>query len=92
MSFPEWPDKDPDDILDYQVNWAARLLSGEAITGSTWVVPAGITQDDDEFTDTTATIWLSGGTAGTTYNVVSRITTDQGRQMDQTTRIKVKTL
>lgn len=92
MSFPEWPDKDPDDILDYQVNWAARLADAETITAATWVVPDGITQDDDEFTDTTATIWLSGGTAGTTYNVVSRITTSGGRQMDQTTRLKVKAL
>lgn len=88
----KWPAKDPDDIADYQVNWAARLADGETIVASEWVVPDGLTQDSDENTDTTATIWLSGGTAGTTYDVVSRVTTSGDRQFDQTVKLPVKEL
>jgi hypothetical protein len=40
MSALAWDDKDPDEILDYQVLWATRLGS-DTISSSTWTVPAG---------------------------------------------------
>lgn len=78
-----WPDKDPDEVLDYVVRWAARL-AGDTIDTSTWVVPAGLTKDSDTKTGTTTTIWLSGGTAGQEYSLVNRVVTAGGRTMDQT--------
>lgn len=86
----KWPDKDPDEVLDYLVDWSARLSVGDAIASSTWIVPAGIVKDSDSFNDTTTTIWLSGGTVGTTYDITNRITTDGARVMDQTMRLKLK--
>lgn len=90
MAFLAWPDKDPDEVLDYNIDWSDRLVSDTILT-STWVVPAGITEDSTENTTTTTTIWLSGGTLNTKYSLVNRITTAGGRTMDQTVTIRIKT-
>lgn len=86
--------KDPHDVLDYAINWqgdpAPFLLPGETITLSVWVMPQGITKDSDTHTSTTATIWVSGGTAGQTYHLVNRITTSGGRTKDEYLNIRVK--
>lgn len=67
---------DPDDGQDYKVTYADDLVSGESIDTSAWSVPAGITKDDEDNDTTTATVWLSGGTAGEKYEVTNTITTD----------------
>lgn len=84
-----WPAKDPDEVLDYQINWTARV-DDDTIATSTWIVDDGITQDSDTFSDSATTIWLSGGTVGELYSLVNRITTTGGRTMDQTVHIKIK--
>jgi hypothetical protein len=84
-----WPDKDPDEVLDYSLDWSARLVS-DTISTSTWTVPAGITKNSDSNTTTTTTIWLSSGVAATAYDILNRITTAGGRTMDQTVKLKVK--
>jgi len=76
--------KDPDAILDYTIDWGPNWLSdGETISTSTWIVPANITEDSDSNDDTTATIWLSGGVEGESYDITNRITTSAGRQDDR---------
>ena len=80
--------KDPNDIVDYQINWATWLGS-DTIATSTWTVPTGLTQVSETETTTTATIWLSGGTAGELYTVSNRITTAGGRTADQSLQIRV---
>jgi len=92
-----WPVKDPDDVLDYLIDWYGTaespgplLSDSDTVTASAWTVPAGITKDSDSFTTTTTTIWLSGGTAGETYILTNHITTAGGRQMDQSVKLKVK--
>lgn len=84
-----WPKKDPDEVLDYQMDWSARLTSGDTISISTWIVPEGITKDSDSNTTTTATIWLSGGVAGSQYKFTNRVVTAGGRTMDQSVTITV---
>jgi len=76
---------DPDDVLDYTVDWETWLDS-DTLTVSAWTIPTGLTEDTDEttFGDSTATVWLSGGTAGKNYNIVNHITTAAGRETDQT--------
>lgn len=81
--------KDPDAILDYQVNWSA-WLSGDTIQTSTWQAESGITIDSDSNTTTAATVWLSGGAAGNTYDVTNHIVTAAGREDDRTIQIKVQ--
>lgn len=84
-----WPEKDPDEVLDYQIDWSARL-AGDTITGSEWIVAEGITRDSDSHTSSATTIWLSGGTVGDRYDMTNRITTAGGRVMDQSVRLKIK--
>lgn len=83
------PAKDPDAVKDYSVNWAT-WLGADTIQTSTWVVPSGITEDSNTNTDTTATIWLSGGAAGQVYALTNRIVTAGGRTEDQTIFVPVR--
>lgn len=82
--------KDPQAVLDYQLDWSLWLAAAETITTSTWTVPAGITKTTDSHTTTAATIWLSGGTLGQRYSVVNEVTTNQGRTDDRTIQIVIE--
>jgi len=83
-------EKDPQAVLDYKVDWSDWLTDGETITTSTWTVPSGITEDSDTHDDDSATIWLSGGTAGKRYTVINHIVTTAGREDDRSIVISVK--
>jgi hypothetical protein len=85
----EWPFKDPDEVLDYQLDWSGRL-GEDQISTSTWTVPTGIVKNSDTNTATVSTVWLSSGTLGTSYDLVNRVITTGGRTMDQTVRIRIK--
>jgi len=76
---------DPAAVLDYVMDWTSWLSGGETVTASSWVVGTGITQTTPapSFTTTKATIWLTGGTAGTTYTITNHITTSAGRQNER---------
>jgi hypothetical protein len=83
--------KDPDEKLDYAVDWSAWLPAGDTLASAAWTVPTGITQATPapSIDDTTATVWLSGGTAGQSYPIACRVTTAQGRIVDRTLTILV---
>jgi hypothetical protein len=85
MTFP----KDPNAVLDYSVDWS-RWLDGDAIASSAWTVPADLAKVTETNTDTKATVWLSGGSAGQSYPVTNRITTTGGRTEDRTITIRVE--
>lgn len=86
--------KDSDEVLDFLLSWVARLIDGDVIATSEWIMPTptdgGIVKDSDSKTDTTTTIWVSGGTVGKIYRVVNRVETGGGRIMDQTCLFKIK--
>ena len=95
--------KDPDNTLDYPVNWCASdgvtndgsngddgWLQGDTIAGLTIVADAGITVDSSSYTDTHTVAVLSGGTLGKSYTVTFRITTTAGLIKDHSIIIKVK--
>jgi hypothetical protein len=78
--------KDPDETLDYGVDWSA-WLGGDLIQSSVWTAsPAGITLGVSTNTATATAVWVSGGSVGSSYDVVNRITTLAGRVKDQTLR------
>lgn len=84
-----WPaKKDPNAEKDYAVDWGP-WLNGDTIQSVTWTVPAGISKTDEEIVGTQAVIWLSGGTAGTTYSIVCRVVTAGGRTDERTVKVKV---
>lgn len=81
--------KDPDAILDYDVDWS-RWLGTDTISSVVWVVGTGLTKDSQSNTDTVAKVWLSGGTVGTNYSVTCRVTTAGGRTDDRSFQVKVR--
>lgn len=84
-----WPPKDPDENLDYKIDWTARL-AGDTIQTSLWIVPVGLTKGAESNTNTATTVWLTGGTINTDPQVTNRITTAGGRTMDQTVKLKIR--
>lgn len=81
--------KDPSAVLDYQIDWS-DWLGSDTISTSSWDVQDGITEESDEKTTTTTTIWLSGGTAGSDYKLVNQIVTAEGRTDERTITILVR--
>ena len=85
--------KDPNAVLDYRINWSTWLY-GDNISNSIWTADEGLIVHSikSSFTDTTTTVWVSGGTVGNTYTVTNRITTVSGRRNDRSIRIRIKEL
>ena len=81
--------KDPNAVLDYTIDWT-RWLAGDQVATSEWLVPTGLTKVADTKTASSATVWLSGGTAGQSYTVTNRITTTGGRAEDRSFTIRVE--
>lgn len=93
--------KDPAAVLDYCFDWKAEtngtgesdwLASGETISSHSVTVESGLTKDSDAATDTntSVTVWLSGGTDGDDYTVTCQITTSAGRTDERSVTIKVR--
>lgn len=92
---------DPDATLDYRWDWKSLtngygysdwLGSEEIITSHTITADSGITVDSSALASTSTAVvaWISGGTAGTNYNVTCHIVTSQGREDDRTIRLMVR--
>jgi len=79
--------KDPDAVLDYQIDWS-DWLGTDTISSSSWTV-SGVTKDSDTNTTTTATIWVSGGVVGVTGTAINRIVTTDGRTEDRTLTLTI---
>lgn len=70
--------KDPDDVKDWFWDWSDWLSSGDSIASKAVSADPGITVDSSEIQDDGVAVVLSGGTAGTTYDVSVKITTTNG--------------
>lgn len=68
---------------DYSVDWSVNA-PGDGITAVTWSVPGGITNLATSYSGSVATIRLSGGTIGQTYQI-SCAATRQSGQIDKRT-------
>jgi hypothetical protein len=90
MSIPSWPSKDPDETLDYAIDWSDRLPIEDLIAQSIWTVPAGLTETRSEFAGQQSVVWLSGGSESQSCSLTNTITTAQGRVLQQTVRIRIK--
>jgi len=100
---PQTFKKDPDAVLDYKFDWAASTNgsgdsdwldtdNSETIASYTITEETGITLDSDSQgdTDTSVTVWLSGGTDGNDYSVACEIVTSAGRTDERTILIQCR--
>ena len=81
--------KDPNDTIDFPFNWKPELY-GDTIATSEFILPDGLTEVSSSNTTTTATIFVSGGSAGTIYRITNRIVTTGGRTRDRTSYVLVQ--
>lgn len=90
----KWPAKDPDERLDYTIDWTdwfgAIDGAGDSISTSEWTVPSGLTKHTDDIDGLKTTVWLSGGTANESYSVLNHIVTAAGRIAERTVILPVK--
>ena len=105
MSY-KWPDKDPDEIVDYTVDWS-RFLGTATITASTWFiqdangnkeqVSVNEIVDGLQFLSTTiptgnqaVTVRFGGGTSNKRYKVTCRIETNTGLLFERSIFLRAK--
>lgn len=89
----KWDPKDPDEELDYTIDWTRRLVTGDTISTSTWIIDgpdSDLTQTFDSISTVYTIVWLSGGTVGYRYTCTNRVVTSQGRTMDQSVTLRIK--
>ena len=86
-----WPSKDPDEVLDYQFDWSARLAAGETISTSTFILEEGsVTIDSESFNGGLTTVWLSGGGVGDKCVLTNRVVTSEARTYDESATLRVR--
>lgn len=81
--------KDPVATIDFSVDWSGILPAGDNISSAIATAESGLTVASHSFSGQLHTIWLTGGTAGTTYLVTSEVTSAAGRRDRRTIRITV---
>jgi hypothetical protein len=70
-----WPNKDPEEYLDYPVDFSAWVVSPAAIDSATCVVESQVGDDTAsplvielvQFGSNIVNVWLSGGVSGVKY-------------------------
>lgn len=84
--------KRPTDVLDYRQDWWPWLTEAgnDTIDTATAVTsPTDLVVDSVDTTATNVTVWLSGGTAGGSYNVAVTIQTNGGRTKTRSFTVNV---
>ena len=82
--------KDPHAVLDYLFDWEAYLTPvTDTIASVTFILTGGLVEVSKANTATKATIFVSGGTAGTPATITCRITTAGGRIDDRTISLTI---
>jgi len=99
-----WPNKDPDEVLDYSVDWS-RYLGSATITSVTWYVDNadgdktaittgqivnGIQSTSQSNTTTVATIYLGSGTNNIEYKFYCSIADSTGSVTERSIKLRVK--
>lgn len=103
MSY-KWPDKDKDELLDYNIDWS-RFLGTDTISAVTWFIDAadgtktevsatdvvdGLQFVQGTYTNTVATIRLSLGTNNKRYKITCKITTVGSLVYERSVFLRVK--
>lgn len=70
---------DPGATLDYTFDWDGFLNPSESLSTSTWTVSVGMTTSGASYAARSATVFVSGGVAGSLYTLTNQISTSGGR-------------
>ena len=85
-------DKDPDEVVDYQVSWDQQLGDDDTIDEVTVTVSedSEVVVDSSTADGSDVTIWFSGGAEGENCDVLVAIDTAAGRHLEQTITLRVR--
>lgn len=104
MSY-RWPNKDPQDTLDYTIDWSRFMPNGVTISATQWYVEgvdkvkqsiiagttvAGISMVTTSASATTTTIVLMNGTNNVDYKFTCRATFSNGNIVERSVRLSIK--
>jgi hypothetical protein len=86
--------KDAGAVLDYLIDWGAEYLDGDLLAASEWFVApddaGGVTVAGSDFDATTSTVRAAGGTPGSIYRLVNRVTLQSGRVDERSIVVRVE--
>lgn len=77
------PTKDPNEVLNYTIDWSDRLGT-DTLSGTPTVTVTGAVKDGQSNTTNAVTVKLSGGTAGTIAKIEARAVTAAGLTIEDT--------
>jgi len=104
MSY-RWPNKDPDETLDYSIDWSRFLGDGVNVSSVEWYVDNdanvktliaagntvnGIQNVSQTNTSTVSTINIGSGTNNKDYKFYCRITDTSGSQAERVVKLRIK--
>lgn len=84
-----WTEKDPDEVLDYTIDWTQALVPLDDTIASQQVIAPTVTVDSSDFVGMLHTAWISGGTLKDFAKVTFRIVTTDGRTIDRDIFLKI---
>ena len=101
----KWPNKDPDELTDYSIDWS-RFITPATISSVTWYVDDadgvktelvasgqivhGLQLVSSTVTDTVATARIGLGTDNIKYRIYCTITTSDGLIFERTVFLRVR--
>jgi len=103
MSF-RWPNKDPDELLDYSIDWS-RFIGAASISSAVWYVEDsagvktliaagavvnGIQNVSQTISNAITTINIGLGTNNIEYKFTCRITDSTGSVAERAVRLRIK--
>lgn len=84
-----WASKDPDELLDYSLNWS-QALAGDTIVNSDWAISdSSLVENHSTNSSSSTVIWLEDGALNQTYTVTNTIETAAGRIFQQSVNIRI---
>lgn len=101
----KWPSKDPNDTLDYSIDWSRFLNGGATIGSMTWYIDDanglkqpftpvntvnGLTATGMSNSPTVTTIYLSDGTLNKNYKIYCRIVDTASRIVERSVTLSIK--
>ena len=90
-----WPDKDPDDIITYELDLSGAI-GDDTVSDVTWSVttdpvsPSTMTLTEGTHASGLCQVQIEGGTAGQDYVIRCRATLTSGAVIDQSLLLKVR--